>query len=202
MAIKCLMVDFGGVLGNQDQINFEILEDLLDYLDLTKEEFWRQAEDQYKLAQKGEANLNEVVAKANEKKVESAVKRILDSYREKLVINKEMLELLEQINQKNNVKIICASNTIREYYRINKQKEGYSHFEETYFSFSMNSRKPEKEFYQTIVKSEDFNKDEYLFIDDQEQNINAAKELGIESVLFEDIEGLKKDLEKYSIQLD
>lgn len=60
-------------------------------------------------------------------------------------------------------------------------------------------RKPAPAFFQLLLDR--YNADAYtsLFIDDNIRNVQAAREFGIDSILFENPDQLKKELEKRSI---
>lgn len=53
-------------------------------------------------------------------------------------------------------------------------------------------RKPQKEAYQTLLEEVDRNPDECLFIDDSATNVQAARSLNIDSLLYQDNKDLFK----------
>lgn len=57
---------------------------------------------------------------------------------------------------------------------------GYTHlFEKTYFSFEIKMRKPDIEVFKYVLKDSNLKPEETLMIDDFDENISAAGELGI-----------------------
>jgi len=60
-------------------------------------------------------------------------------------------------------------------------------------------RKPDAQFYQLLLNRYAVNPSEALFIDDNYRNILAAKEMGIESVHFASVEGLKAKFSQLKI---
>ena len=57
---------------------------------------------------------------------------------------------------------------------------GYTHlFEKTYFSFELKMRKPDIEIFKYVLKDSNLKPEETLMIDDFDENIIAAGELGI-----------------------
>ena len=54
--------------------------------------------------------------------------------------------------------------------------------------------KPEKEIFELLLSRYDLCKDKCVFIDDIKENIDTAKSLGIESILFESAKQLKKEI--------
>jgi len=83
----------------------------------------------------------------------------------------------------------------------NKKFDYHKLFHSTLYSFEIGLLKPEKKVYQEILNKLGKSALECLFIDDSENNIKAAKELGINTIHFRNAEQLKIDLEKYSISV-
>lgn len=59
-----------------------------------------------------------------------------------------------------------------------------SFFHKAYYSHEVGHRKPELEIYQAILQQENMNPAETFFVDDKEENIEAAKALGIQAYLL------------------
>lgn len=55
-----------------------------------------------------------------------------------------------------------------------------------YFSWSLKSKKNKPEFFEKIIEELGIAPDEIVFIDDEQQNIDAAKSLGIDARLYHD----------------
>jgi glucose-1-phosphatase len=58
-------------------------------------------------------------------------------------------------------------------------------FERIYFSHQINKRKPDVEIFHFVLKENNLNASETLFIDDSPQHIQGAKEAGLQSLLLE-----------------
>ena len=56
--------------------------------------------------------------------------------------------------------------------------------------------KPDKKIYELLLDKYDLKASECIFFDDNFENVSAAKELGIQAVLFKDIEEAVKMLEQ------
>jgi putative hydrolase of the HAD superfamily len=57
----------------------------------------------------------------------------------------------------------------------------HGYFEKVYYSFEMNTRKPEKDIFLTVLEENNLIPEETLLIDDSLPNIEAAKNLGIQT---------------------
>jgi len=55
-------------------------------------------------------------------------------------------------------------------------------FEKAYYSHTSGMRKPDKEFFQLIIKENNLEPEKTVFIDDFPENIEGAKELGLQTI--------------------
>ncbi|MDH3323351.1 MAG: HAD-IA family hydrolase [Flavobacteriaceae bacterium] len=112
-------------------------------------------------------------------------KQLVDSWNSILMdFPKHRLSFLEAISSK--YRLFLLSNTNELHIDYFKAQVGYdfyrrfeSSFEKIYYSHEINYRKPEKEAFQMIVVENNLEFSETLFVDDQLQNIESAKKLGI-----------------------
>jgi len=111
--------------------------------------------------------------------------------------NNKMIKLAKQL--KDRYKLILVSNNNIPTIKIlkTKHKEMLDLFEKLYFSVELGMRKPSKELFEYILKDLDLNPKECLFVDDKEESIKSAKEAGIKSILFVNVEGFEKELKTF-----
>ncbi len=68
--------------------------------------------------------------------------------------------------------------------------------DKAYYSHDLGSRKPEQEIYLRMLRDSGIKANESLFIDDRQENLDAARELGLEVMLVDEqhtiMEGLKE----------
>ena len=64
------------------------------------------------------------------------------------------------------------------------------------FSFQCNLVKPEKAIYQRLLEEYKIKPEETVFLDDREENIEAALNVGMHGIVFKDYEQGKAELEK------
>lgn len=118
----------------------------------------------------------------------------------KEVINKlyelKPKELFKTIKEKYNVKIIIATNHIsyvKEYIFNNFDNK---YLDDIIISAEINEIKPNKDFYNYILNKHKIKPQELLFLDDKINNINGAKELGINTIKVDKRTNLLKKIEK------
>jgi len=74
------------------------------------------------------------------------------------------------------------------------ERDSYRIFDPVVLSWQVGSSKPQRRIFETLIETLRLNPQEILLIDDVEANIAAAKDLGLQGLLFTDAEALRKDL--------
>lgn len=105
-------------------------------------------------------------------------------------IPSENIDLLKRLRKKG-YKLYLLSNTNELHLQKIKANSGrfryakfLKQFDGIYFSHEMGHRKPEPAFYKKVLKEAKLKAADCYFIDDREENVEAARKLGIESYLF------------------
>lgn len=100
------------------------------------------------------------------------------------------LELLKKLKERYNVYLLSNTNAIH-LHHINevilKNLTGENlldnYFHKAYYSHRMKKRKPDSEIYEQVLEENYLVPEQTLFLDDNAQNIEGAKALGIQTVL-------------------
>lgn len=96
----------------------------------------------------------------------------------------ERIKVIEEVKKNHNILLLSNSNEIHYdlYVRDLQLRFGYREFDElfdkAYFSFELHLSKPDIEIYEFVMYQHKLNPAETLFIDDNIENIKAAKSLG------------------------
>lgn len=107
------------------------------------------------------------------------------------VVNEEVLGLVSKI-RKDGVKCYMASDHSR--YRADDLREKIgSRFDGDFFSGYVGYTKDEVGYYEYVVETLDLDAEEVLFVDDDSENVEVARTLGIEGVYFEQDTGELKN---------
>lgn len=95
-----------------------------------------------------------------------------------------LFEFLSEI-KKRNIPIVCLTNDVKEWSLSLRNIFRLEKFIDDWFvSGEIGSRKPDNKIYTFLVKKMDVKPEECLFIDDRIKNINAAKELGFNTIHY------------------
>lgn len=107
-----------------------------------------------------------------------------------LGVDKGTHEALAELNKKYRTFLLSNINPIHYDFIMNYLKtdfgfEGNDHlFEKTYYSHLVGMRKPDKAIFEKVLNENNLKPEETLFIDDIAANLEAAKELGIQTYLM------------------
>lgn len=103
--------------------------------------------------------------------------------------NRPELALIEEIQKFRASWTKCYIATNQEKYRLEylrKEMKFDTFFDGIFCSAEMGRKKPEKEYYQFILDSLSIGPDEIIYFDDSLENIEVARSIGINSVLYRD----------------
>ena len=104
-------------------------------------------------------------------------------------------EVIETIRElKAEARVVVGTNTIEPHYRVHRDNGDYNIFHAVYASLHMGLVKPDPAFYRRILDSEGCRPQEAVFIDDTEVNVEAARRLGIHTLLFSGARKLRRGL--------
>lgn len=121
---------------------------------------------------------------------------------------KNKFSLLDRL--KKNYKIYLLSNTnqihldfvlyeLKHVYNIDNFENRF--FDQCFYSHKMNAWKPEKDIYHQVEEYIGLDHEEFIFIDDNTNNITSAKELGWQAYLHPTNSDLKKTLQLAGVEL-
>jgi putative hydrolase of the HAD superfamily len=74
------------------------------------------------------------------------------------------------------------------------ERDTYRIFDPLVLSWEVGSAKPQRRIFEALIETLRLNPHEILLIDDVAANITAAKDLGLQGLLFTDVDTLRKDL--------
>jgi putative hydrolase of the HAD superfamily len=115
-------------------------------------------------------------------------------------LDSSVLETLSQLKGKN--KLILLSNTDTLHFNfIKKRYPEIFIFDEYILSYKTGSVKPEQQIFKIALEKAGHKPEAIVFIDDMEENIRAAEELGMQTIHFDSKKDLEVELKKFGICL-
>lgn len=114
--------------------------------------------------------------------------------------NHDVIAMIQKL--KNNYRLGLISNANPIHVPHIKEKFSHlSHFDRQWWSHEAGVRKPHSSIYNMALSHFEITPSEAVFIDDLPQNVGGAQQLGINAILFEGAESLKKELTKLGVRI-
>lgn len=123
------------------------------------------------------------------------VENIMTSWYTFMPINEQIVELIKRL-KRNGYGIYALSNTHIPVYEYVKKQEFGKYFDGFIISAIEHEMKPKKEIYKRLFEKFNLIPEECFFLDDSKVNIQTGKELGMKGYVFDNIDGLNKELNK------
>jgi putative hydrolase of the HAD superfamily len=193
MKFKAVIFDFGNVIINIEfqriyQTFSKLTSKPIAYIEkrITEEQIFRR----YESGQYTDEEFREIIRQTlcfalSDKEVDTAWNAIL------LDIPTERIDLINNIRKKypvyllsntNNIHISASNNYLNEAHGI---KNLDVLFDKLYLSYEMGLWKPDTEIYYEVLRSINLEPNQVIFFDDNLQNIESAKAIGMQTILVE-----------------
>jgi len=174
--MSCLVLDAMGVIFKAaDDVAELLIPFIAEKSGFTDEEVVQSA---YLEASLGKISPDEFWGKVG---VRSALE---DEFLSRHRLNPGVTELLTEA-KRNNISVWCLSNDVSRWSEKIRSNLGVEKFlQGSVISGDVGIRKPDKAIYETLIQSSGYKIENILFVDDREKNVNAARDLGIETVMF------------------
>ena len=115
-------------------------------------------------------------------------------YKETFPIIQKTLDVILEMKNKG-YKLFILSNITKESFEYLKSRiEIEKNFNGGVYSFQEGMRKPSEEFYEVLIKKYNLKKEECIFFDDKQKNVEVGNSLGIKSIKFNTVEDIKNNL--------
>ncbi|WP_339609100.1 HAD family phosphatase [uncultured Planktosalinus sp.] len=177
--IKTILFDFGDVFLNLDKNATKI-----EFQKLGLSEFTDEMLEINKQYEKGTIHTKTFIDYYKNQLSRATNQQLIDSWNSILLdFPKHRLAFLEKLSASKKYQLLLLSNTnelhidwIKQH--INVYEQFKNCFDAFYLSHEINLRKPDAAIYQIILKNHKLKADQVLFIDDTNENTQAAKQLG------------------------
>ena len=161
------------------------------------EYFYNDAFDQFMLGKISEDVYWQEVIKKNEWNI--SIDILKKSARRNFTEIKGTREIIKQLKEKGYT-LILLSNHGKEWVEYIESQYAYrTLFNHVVYSYDVHLAKPNKDIFKHVLTTFALTPEECLLIDDSVKNVTAAKESGINTIIFKTSENLKNDLEKFNI---
>jgi len=188
MVIKAVVFDIGGVL----------LEDP------KTDDFWRAKKKETKKLRgefgSGFISKDEFVERGS-KLLKISKNKFLEDYKKYYLFVKKIEPSFEIYkNLKTKKALFTNTNPIHLEYIKRTYLDLFQLADVVVASSEAHCRKSQDEFYKKMIEMVGFAPEEILFVDNKERNLNMAKELGIQTILYKSPAQLSKELDKFGVK--
>lgn len=115
---------------------------------------------------------------------------LMDSYS----VNQNVVDYVKKVRSEGIKTCICTNNFPTRINALNKKFNFLSDFDVQVFSYEVGSVKPDLKIFQTLIEISGVFPEEIFYADDKEANVEAAKSLGINAIVFTNFEDFVKSL--------
>jgi len=129
--------------------------------------------------------------KSIEKKVPHAeLHKVID--KNLFAVNKSVVTLVRRLRKNHKTALLANQTPVLD--RLDKKWGVYKDFDYNLSSHIVKLQKPDPAIFKLLLRKARVKPSEALFVDDQQKNIDAAKKLGIDAVLYRNARQLGKEL--------
>jgi epoxide hydrolase-like predicted phosphatase len=181
--IKAVIFDYGGVVKASD---CHFTDDIAKVYGVSKEKLIKVFTEPLCQLNRGdisEENFWEKLSSGLKKKGPNDPRESFRHvYKKFFQIFPEIINLVKELKEKG-IKTGVLSNAIKIHADVIREYKGYEPFDVVILSYEVGMIKPEKEIYQLTLDKLGVKAEEAVFIDDKENNLVPAKELGMKIIL-------------------
>ncbi len=200
--LGAIVFDVGNVLHFYDPK--PIHQDIISFLGISQEEFikiWNPLTIQLELGVITEDDYwNSFKSQVNSYSTLPSESLLIRKYSEGFKINYEVLEIVKSLKSQG-LDLSILSNSIAPHYEFNKKAGLYDNFPILVFSHQVGLRKPDLRIYYLTINRLNIDPKQSLFIDDREENVSAALEIGMNGHVFQNATILESELKNYGIKV-
>lgn len=199
-SIKCVISDLGKVILFFDNDIF--LKKMMDFSPLSIEEMRDLIYSHFKIVQdfdRGKLSPRQFYGQVLEKfQAEISFEDFYEIYNDIFFLNPPVLSLLKKL--RSGYRLVLLSNTdVMRFGFIKNRFPEILIFDEYVLSFEVGRIKPHPDIYRVSLDRAKAKAEECVFVDDREENIEGARQMGINSILFKSQAQLEVSLQEYGL---
>jgi epoxide hydrolase-like predicted phosphatase len=195
-APQAVVFDWGNVIGFDDRSI--VVKFMCNSFHFSESEFESANLEKRKAMKEGKSDIDFWLELAQKKGIQLPsdwAEKYTATLKESVGADPKMYLLIDEL-KKNGVRVGMLSNIDDRYIKLIRGFGFYDPFEPCLLSCEMGLQKPDPKAYELLLTKLDLPAKEVLFIDDLSENVEAAKKIGIDALLFESPEQLREELLK------
>lgn len=197
---KAIVFDFGGVMTTEPKKE-DVVQFLRESFNLSAEGYDLANQEKRKAIKAGKSDVEFWLQYAKDHNIalrNDWVSRFNQVLKEAIGINREMYALVEELKA-NNIPIALLSNIDDRLAKLIRDFGLYQPFSPCLLSCEINVQKPDPKAFEVLLAQLHLPATEIVFIDDRIENVEVAKKMGFDAILFESYRQLKEELLKRNL---
>lgn len=193
-APQAIIFDWGNVIGFSDRavvVNF-----MCDSFQISESEFESANLEKRKAMKAGNSDIDFWIQYAQKNNIylpEDWSQKYKATLKKSVGVDPNMYVLIDQLKEKG-IRVGMLSNIDDRNAKLIRNFGFYEPFEPCLLSCEMSLEKPDPKVYELLLKTINLPAEQIVFIDDKIENVEAAKAMGIDAILFESELQLKVEL--------
>lgn len=122
---------------------------------------------------------------------------LADSYQ----VNQNVIDTVKKVRELGVKTCICTNNFPTRINALNQKFNFLIDFDVQVFSYQVGATKPDPKIFQVLISQSDCLPDEIIFADDKQENVDSAKQLGINAFLYTNFNDFVSTLKKSGLNL-
>lgn len=201
--IKAITFDLDGVYFVNGKSNF--IENLVK-LGVTESEAKRvflQSDEMNVLYKTGKMTDDEFWSWASKEcKIDKTPKELMDLLISGYEVDENVVEIVKKVRANGYKALICTSNFPARINGLQARFKFLDNFDAWSLSYEVGFNKPSKELFTELVKKSGVNANEIVFADDHQENVDGAKEVGIEAFFYEGFDKFMAKLKELGVKIN
>jgi putative hydrolase of the HAD superfamily len=184
-APQAVVFDFGGVMTTESDRE-KVVQFLCASCQLSPKEFAQANRLKHRAIKEGKTDAEFWMQYAKEKKIalpsdwETSLNAVM---KESIAANPEMYALVDTLKQKG-LPVAMLSNIDDRLAKLIRGFGMYEPFSPCLLSCELGLEKPDSKIYEVLIREMDLPAGDIVFVDDKQENVESARALGIDAILF------------------
>lgn len=191
--IKAIIFDFGGVFSGAVSFR-QVLSKISERLNKDVEDLYPFLRERWMACSGGEKDSSYFFEGCSR---EFQMPKFKQFWYDSFKVVPGTIELVNKLKGK--IKLYIMSNNIKEWFEREWAATGIDYFDGIFTSYETGFIKPNLEFYEYVQKKIGLKSEELLFIDDKRRNLEPAKKIGWDVILFQNPKQLERELKERKV---
>jgi epoxide hydrolase-like predicted phosphatase len=198
-ATQAVVFDWGNVIGFDDRS--VVVKFMCDSFHISEPEFESANLEKRKATKAGKSDVEFWIEFAKKNGVQLPkdwAEKYIATLKGSVGADPEMYMIVDQLKKKG-IRVGMLSNINDRYTKLIRDFGFYEPFDPCLLSCEMGLEKPDPKAYELLLNTMKLPAEEVVFIDDKAENVDAAKKMGIDAIVFESSQQIREELVKREI---